>query len=62
MEEIWKSIQKTKSSMDSHKTIGKAAEAVIRQCMRKKSTDNLTLIIIGLGDLGMSKESEYRSA
>lgn len=39
--------------MSIHEVAGQAAEAVVRLSMERRSTDNLTALVICLGSLGL---------
>ena len=45
-----------------HEAVGQAAQSVVKLCMDRKSTDNLTTIIISFGSLGVNNNlGDYAS-
>ena len=59
VEEAWKAIRKTTTNV--HEACGNAVHSIVKTSMVRKSTDNVTAIIIGLSDLGITNTQEYRS-
>jgi len=45
----WKIIEKTKG--DIHSIGGKVVDGILNECMRRGSSDNLTVILIWLNEL-----------
>lgn len=51
IDEGWKAIKKTKTNI--HEACGNAAYWVLRKSMLKRSTDNVTAIVISFRELGL---------
>ena len=50
VDEAWKAIRKTTTNI--HDACGNAVQAILRAAMHKKSSDNVTAIIVCLSELG----------
>jgi len=55
----WKAIRKTTTNI--HEACGNAVESILKASMLKKSSDNVTAIIICLSDLGFINTLDYKS-
>ena len=59
VEVAWKAIRKTSTNV--HDACGNAVSSILKTSMMKKSTDNVTAILISFSDLGFGNIQEYRS-
>jgi protein phosphatase 2C family protein 2/3 len=50
--EAWRTIKKNKNG-SIHEVVGAATQSIVKLCMDKKSSDNLTAILIYLGSFGV---------
>lgn len=48
VDEAWKHLNKSRPQ-GIHQACGKAAEGIVNMCMKRKSTDNLTVILVFVG-------------
>ncbi len=61
IEEAWKNIRKNRKS-SIHEAVGAAAQSVVKLCMDRKGTDNITAIVVCLGSLGLETSlTDYAS-
>lgn len=59
VEEAWKGINKTNTNI--HDACGNAVHTILKTSMQRKSSDNVTAILICFGGLGFGTMDEYKS-